>query len=102
MGAKHPSLLQRPDSAPARAGSCHLPPGPGCIFLAGYLVVLFPSILRATLVCLSHSRAWGWAVSGSSCPGPLLRRVCVFIPCFGEAFSSSGPPTCWNGDKILK
>lgn len=47
MGLKHPSP-QHPDSAPARAGSCHLLPGPGCIFLVGYRIALALGVPRAT------------------------------------------------------
>lgn len=98
MGLKHPSP-QHPDSAPASTGSRHFLPGPDCILLVGYLIALSLGVPRATPVSLSHSYA-------GQCPAaPALAAfcdLCVFIQSFGEAFASSGPPTFWNGDKILK
>lgn len=91
MGLKYGSP-QHPDSAPARAGSCHLS-GSGCTFLADYLIALSPGIPRATPVFLSQSYA-----RAGQCPAvpawAAFCDLCVFTQHFGEAFASSGPPTC--------
>lgn len=91
-------LWSSTQALPSQGCSRHLLPG--CIFLAGYLVILSLGVLRTTPVRFSHS-----VPGAAQCPtAPALRPCCnvsvSFFCALGKPLFPRVPPRAGRGTRL--